>query len=133
MPVRKNVKRNRKRKSRVAWQPMTACIIIMVGVALGYFFIKQKNQALSTEIRAMQRELDRLEKDYSREEARWNSLKSSDRLESSMLAHGIEMKLAEPRQVVHMNEQGSPVEGQISVAYLRSLLAENVAQSSIDR
>ena len=134
MAGRKNGKRNTKRKSRVSWQPFTGAILLFVVLALCYMSISDKNKELINEIRDQQRELDRLHKEYTREEARWNSMKSTERLETSMRDHGIEMNLPDPsRQVVRVNSDGIPFNGQTSVAYLRKLAAENVASSSSGR
>jgi hypothetical protein len=133
MSVKRNVKRNRKRRSRVLWQPFTGAIGMIVLAYLCYFFLSDKNQALVDEIRLQQQELDRLDKQCVREEARWNAMKSSERLELSMRSHGIAMNLPAARQVVRMDSDGVPREGQVSVAYLRALVAGNVAKAELDR
>jgi len=127
---RQAARRNIKRKSRISWQPFTGAILLLVILALGYMSIADKNKALLNEIREQQRELDRLYKEHTREEARWNAMKSAERLESSMRAHGIDMDLPQPNQVVRMGTDGNPVDGQVSVAYLRKLISGNVALST---
>jgi hypothetical protein len=78
-----------------------------------------KNKALLNEIREQQKVLDRLHKECTREEARWNGMKSAEMLDKAMRIHGIDMKLPLARQIVKMGSDGAPVEGQASLSWFR--------------
>ena len=73
---------------------------------------KQLNNA----IREKEKELAKLEDEHKRETARWDEMKTSERLESALLRHGLSMKYAKPVQVVRMRSDGLPYPGQISIA-----------------
>lgn len=60
--------------------------------------------------------LGKLEDEFSRESARWEEMKTPEKLESALRRHGLAMKYAKPSQVVRMKPDGHPLPGQISVA-----------------
>lgn len=60
--------------------------------------------------------LSRLEDEYSRESARWEEMKTPEKLEVALRRHGLSMKYAKPSQIVRMKSDGRVVPGQISVA-----------------
>lgn len=61
------------------------------------------------------RKLDRLEEARQRESARWEQMKTPERLETALLKHGLSMKYPRPNQVVKMKADGTPYVGQVSV------------------
>lgn len=137
--ARRKIKRIRnrattRRNARISWPPFTGAILLVVILALVYMSFADKNKALLNEICGQQRELDRLYKEYTREEARWNAMKSAEMLEASMRAHGIDMNLPLPRQIVKMGADGKPVKGQHSLVWFRKhFIAGDVAKSGSTR
>ncbi len=126
---RKNCKKNIKRRSRISWPPVAGAIMVLATLALCYSLIADNNKDLIRQIREQQSQLDRLHKEYLREEVRWNSMKSAEKLEAAMDEHAIKMELPRPDQVVRMDAQGVPLKGQTSVAHLRRMLADRVAEA----
>lgn len=72
---------------------------------------------LGETIREKERHLLKLEDEQKRESARWDEMKTSERLEAALLKHGLAMHYAKPGvQVVRMDVSGRPYPGQKSVA-----------------
>ena len=63
-----------------------------------------------------ERVLSGLEDELRRESARWDAMKTTEKLESALLKHGLSMKYPRPEQVVRMKADGRPYPGQLSVA-----------------
>lgn len=61
------------------------------------------------------RKLVKLEEERQRESARWEQMKTPEKLETALLKHGLSMKYPRPNQVVKMKADGTPYVGQISV------------------
>lgn len=66
------------------------------------------------------KQLERLEDERSRESARWDEMKTSEKLEVALLRHGLAMRYPKSEQVVRMKADGRPYAGQISVARANS-------------
>jgi hypothetical protein len=126
---KRNRRKNIKRKSRISWPPIAGAIMMLATLALCYSLIADNNKDLIRQIREQQSELDRLHKEYIREEVRWNAMKSAEKLDAAMDEHAIRMELPRPDQVVRMDSDGVPFKNQASVAYLRKLLPEDVAET----
>jgi hypothetical protein len=67
-------------------------------------------------IRVKEGELAKLDEEKEREGGRWNSMVTSEKLETALLRHGLAMKTPRAEQVVHLRPDGRPYPGQISVA-----------------
>lgn len=85
-----------------------------------YFWQEARCSALSQEIGKAEKELKKLERDCQREVANWDELKTPDRLRTALTRHCLDMDKPNHEQVVHMNRQGRPDPGQMSVARIRA-------------
>lgn len=74
---------------------------------------------LEKAIREKERQLAKLEDERSRESARWEELKTPEKLEAALLRHGLSMRYPKADQVVRMKADGRPYPGQVSVARAR--------------
>lgn len=83
---------------------------------------------LEKTIREKERQLAKLEDGQKRESARWEEMKTSERLESALLRHGLAMRYAKGTQCVRMDASGRPYPGQLSVA--RAAARNKEAQSA---
>jgi len=112
-----SMRRNRKKQVRVKFLPVPAAgvIVLIVSVALSYWFMDSKSGQLGQEIRKCEQKYAALENERVREEARWNEKKTPEKLERAMLQHGLLMTYPTPEQVVRMDENGRPIAGQIAV------------------
>lgn len=70
---------------------------------------------LTKGIREKERQLAKLEDERSRECARWEEMKTPEKLESALLRHGLAMRYPKADQVVRMKSNGHPYPGQVSV------------------
>ena len=75
-----------------------------------------------------ERQLAQLEEERVRESARWEEMKTPERLESVLYKHGLAMKYPRPDQVVRMKPDGRPYPGQLSVAKARQRNGFSAAQ-----
>ena len=71
---------------------------------------------LAKVVREKERQLEKLEDAQKRESARWDEMKTPERLEAALLALGMKMHYPKPEQVISMDGAGKPYPGQISVA-----------------
>ena len=63
-----------------------------------------------------ERELARLEDSLNREETRWETMKTPEKIDSALLRHGLAMRPPRAEQNVSMKADGTPYLGQHSVA-----------------
>lgn len=63
-----------------------------------------------------ERLLAKLEDERSRESARWEEMKTPEKLERALTRHGLAMRYAKPSQIVRLRADGTPFPGQLSVA-----------------
>jgi hypothetical protein len=63
-----------------------------------------------------ERTLARLEDERVRESARWEEMKTPEKLESALNRHGLAMRYPKAAQIVRMKPNGQPFPGQISLA-----------------
>lgn len=127
------MRRNRrKRVNASVLSPFLVGIIVLgVSVMLFYWCLESKCDQLQEELRKHSQHYETLENERLREEARWNSNKMRENIEKAMTQHGLDMKYADSSQIVHMDDQGTPLPGQIAVARFRKeqrLTAERLAQ-----
>lgn len=72
------------------------------------------------------RKLERLEAQRARESARWEEMKSPEKLETVLLKHGLSMHYPRAEQVVRMDKNGNPYSGQLSLAKARNYGVQSV-------
>ena len=93
-----------------------AVIVMFFVMAIVYLLAKSSCEQLSDEIRDKEHVLAKLEDEQDRESARWEEMKTPDRLEAALLRHGLSMKYPRPDQVVRVRADGTLLPGQPAVA-----------------
>ena len=127
-------KRNRKitRHSRCAINSVNTVALIGLSffALMVYWWQDALCTKLSDEIGKAERRLNSLERDYQREVASWGELKTPDNLRVALVRHALDMGTANQEQIVHMNADGTPAPGQMSVARIRARrgVVERVAE-----
>lgn len=93
-----------------------AVIVMLFIMVFVNFLASSSCQQLLKSIGEKERQLAKLEEERVRESARWEEMKTPERLESALLRHGLAMRYPRPDQVVRMKANGKPYPGQLSVA-----------------
>ena len=108
--MRKNRKRN-KRMSVTAVRSINVAGIIFVALIMVIINVLAKSNAesIQKEIGDKQRTLARLEEERTREEARWDRMRSYKLLKSAMINHGIKMDTPKEAQIIRMGANRLPV------------------------
>lgn len=78
-----------------------------------------------------QKELARLEDAHERASTHWEEMKTPDKVEAALFRFGLSMKPPRPEQNVHMNSNGQPYPGQISVAAAQKRRAAGLNLASV--
>ena len=118
--MRKN-RTNSKKLSAVATRTMHfgAVIVMLFVMVIIKLLASSSCQQLLKSIGEKERVLVKLEEERVRESARWEEMKTPEKLESALLHHGLAMRYPKPDQVVRMKANGRPYPGQLSVAKVR--------------
>lgn len=79
--------------------------------------------------------LERLDEEFERESARWEEMKTSERLEAALVKHGLSMHYPKASQIVRMRTNGTPYPGQLSISKLdiRARGGSGTATASVAR
>ena len=93
-----------------------AVIVMVVAMAILNVLASSSCKQLAKVVREKVRQLEKLEDAQKRESARWDEMKTPERLEAALLALGMKMHYPKPEQVISMDGAGKPYPGQISVA-----------------
>lgn len=114
-------RRNRKiskRMSVIAGRSMqiAAVMLILFVMVIVNQLASSNCDQLTKAIREKERQLAKLEDERSRESARWEEMKTPEKLESALMRHGLSMRYPKADQVVRMKSDGRPYPGQVSVA-----------------
>lgn len=114
--MRKNRKVS-KRRSVVVGNSMRlgGIMLVLFTMVILNLLAQSSCDQLMKSIGDREKELARLNEDYDREMARWEEMKSPDRLEAALLRHGLSMRSPGPDQVVRMRSDGTPYPGQLSM------------------
>lgn len=114
--MRKNRKMS-KRMSVVATNTMRfgAVILSFFVMVILYILSSQSCAQLQNQKGAKEREIAKLDDSLLRESTRWEEMKTPEKIEMSLLRHGLAMKMPRAEQIVRM-ENGAPRPGQISLA-----------------
>lgn len=112
--MRKNHKR--RVKTSVFPRSVTGLIIVAVGLMLAYWGLDSKCAQLGDELRKSEAQLQKLNDEFQRENARWKSNLTTEKLSDAMLHHGLAMSYPKADQIVRMDRKGVPVTGQRSLA-----------------
>lgn len=89
---------------------LTAVVMVFVN-----FLASSSSQHLMASIGEKERLLVKLEEERVRESARWDEMKTPEKIESALLRHGLAMRYPKPDQIVRMKADGRPYPGQLSV------------------
>ena len=90
-------------------------VVFFVMVILNVLSSSSCTQLLKTQ-GELEREIARLEDARMRESTRWEEMKTPEKVEMALLAHGLSMKFPRPDQTVRMMDNGLPRPGQLSLA-----------------
>lgn len=113
--------RNRKVSKRMSMvaQGATAAGAVVASLLFGsilYICATSSSTQLQNRIGQKEKQLERLEAERERESARWEEMKTPERLEQALAKHGLAMRYAKPSQIVRLRADGRPAPGQLSVA-----------------
>lgn len=111
-----------KKHSRFATSSMGFAALVVTGftMLMIYRSLDSRCTAIAQEIGKVEKHYQQLDQEAVREAARWNEMTTPEKLEEKLTRFGLEMNLARADQWVHMNADGRPQPGQISVARARS-------------
>ena len=102
-------------------------VIFSVMVIVNLLASSSCSQLMKT-IGEKERQLVKLEDAKTRESTRWEEMKTPERVQAALRAHGLLMEVPRPYQVVRMRADGTPFPGQLSVARSRQRSMEQTAQ-----
>ena len=118
------MKRNKKVKkhSRCTMNSVNivALIVLSFFAVMVYWSQDAHCSELAQDIGKAEKEYARLERDCQREISSWEELKTPDNLRMAFIRHGLDMGQPNQEQVIHMDSNGTPLPGQMSVARIRA-------------
>ena len=115
--MRRNRKRSKKMSVMAANMMHFGAVIVMLFVMVIINLLASSScQQLMKSIGEKERVLDKLEEERVRASARWEEMKTPEKLESALLKHGLAMRYPKADQVVRIKANGRPYPGQLSVA-----------------
>ncbi len=118
--MRKNRKVPKKMSVVAANSMRFGAIIVLFFVMVILYHLSSLNcTMLLKEKGAKEQELAKLGEARDRESARWDEMKSSEKLEVALLHHGLSMKPPRPDQFVRMHADGTPYPNQLSLKRAR--------------
>ena len=99
---------------------VASLIVSVFFMLMLYWSLDARCTSILREIGAAEKQLKALESELGRETARWNALKTRERLDEKIVRFGLAMQSQQPDQVVHMTSSGRPAPAQLSVARIRA-------------
>ena len=129
------MKKNRKGPVHAKVMPtsLAGLIALCVTVTLIYWAVDSKFNQLGQEVQKNERELAAETDRCMREEATWKENLTPESLNGKLFQFGLDMKSATVEQIVRLDRQGRPVEGQPSlVKYRKSPKTNDGAVQRID-
>ena len=110
---------------------MGTVILMLALMAIVNYLARSTCTQLTTSIREKEKALGRLEDERQRESARWEEMKTPERLETALRRMGLAMRYPHADQVIYMTGDGRPKPAQIAVAKAQQrLAARNTATAS---
>ncbi len=98
-------------------------VVYFAGVGVMLFVMVILNWIASSNCRQLERDcikkeekLKTLDDSLQRETARWEEMKTAERLEVALRNHGLSMHYPNASQTIRMRDDGEPVPGQLSLA-----------------
>lgn len=130
------MKRNRRVNKKMS---VNTEIATHLGAVIAFFFVmvilnllaSSSCQQMMRRIGESEKELARLEDSRNRESTRWEEMKTPEKVEAALLRHGLSMKPPRAEQNVHMNANGTPYAGQLSVARAKARASGNLGLASV--
>lgn len=115
--MKKNRKRSKKMSVMASRSMHIGAVMVMlfVMVILNLLASSSCNQLMKS-IGEKEKLLTKLEKDRTRESARWDAMKGPEDIDRALLRFGLAMRYPKAEQVVVMDAHGRPRPGQLSVA-----------------
>lgn len=100
------MRRNRKRRvqSRIMPVPVTIGIVALATIAAVYLIMDNKCSKYEKQIKELETANKKSDNDLIREETRFNSMKTPEKINDLLLRHGMQMDYARPEQVVRMGK-----------------------------
>ena len=119
--MRKN-RRHVKRFSRFKFGAtgIVALIVTSFIWLMIYWMLDAQCTSIMREIGKAENQVKLLDAEYGREDAKWNAMKTRERLDEKITRFGLAMQNPQHDQVVRMKANGEPAPGQIAVARARA-------------
>ena len=118
------MRRNRRVKKHSRFKSgatgMVALIVSSFIMLMIYWTLDSQCTSILRDIGTAENKLKALDAEYGRENARWNAMKTRERLDEKITRFGLAMQSPHPDQVVRMTAAGEPAPGQMSVARARA-------------
>lgn len=97
----------------------TSCFVALgvlaFSLAMVYWWLDSGCRTAASRMGTAERELAHLDGELERETMHWNEMKTPERLETALRAHGLEMNLPHPDQVINVTADGHIPQRQMSV------------------
>jgi hypothetical protein len=115
--MRKN-RRHVKRFSRFKFGAtgIVALIVTSFIWLMIYWMLDAQCTSIMREIGKAENQVKLLDAEYGREDAKWNAMKTRERLDEKITRFGLAMQSPQPDQVIRMMANGKPAPGQMAVA-----------------
>ena len=115
--MRRRNRRIRKHSRFTSGATVVAALIVSAFFMLMiYWSLDARCTSIQREIGVAEKKLKALESELGRETARWNELKTRERLDEKITRFGLAMQNPLPDQVIRMTASGKPAPGQMAVA-----------------
>ena len=118
------MRRNRRVKKHSRFKSgatgMVALIVSSFIMLMIYWTLDSQCTSILREIGESESRLKALDAECGRENARWNAMKTRERLDEKITRFGLAMQSPHPDQVVRMMANGEPAPGQMAVARARA-------------
>ena len=107
-----------------------AVLLSVFAMAIVNLLARSSCSQLQEAIGAKEKGLERLENERQRESARWEEMKTPERLEGALRRMGLAMRYPHADQVIYMAADGRPRPAQLAVAKAQQRLAERAAATA---
>jgi len=114
--MRKNKKIRKDAHFKAGSANLVGAIVLGFMGLMIYWSQDSRVSALLQEIGDGEKKLAALQSELDRETARWEEMKTPEKLENQLVRMGLDMRYTHPQQVVRMNARGVPAAGQMAVA-----------------
>ncbi len=117
------MKKNRKRSHKMSvvterFMHMGVVIFMLFAMVILNLVASANCTELERAYIAKGEKLKKLEDELQRETARWEEMKTNERINAALKKHGLAMNYPSASQTIRMGKNGQPIRGQVSVAKL---------------